>query len=426
MNPAVRRQFTRFVEEHWERTPALLPRSAVPRVIDEEQAFRVLTKAGEAYRGAGTQGASFRYYKGVKPLYFMSDRDVAERADRTLDRYAARMARRFSPSEFGIILAGAQRHDWALWLTLRDLVSSVYAVVGVSSGHIDPTLFLGNYGSTPFGVHRDAAGVLFVVIKGERTVHLWEPEYWTEHAKSHSSSLAAHLPSATTITARAGDVIYWPSRLYHVIVSRGFSAALSVGVFLRRNLNSDRFGRFVSQALTDSLAADGIATYRARKIGCGGCTDMAQQFRLGVRAISRQQVIANAARAEWLQKITSLGLDPPQNGITEFSSMRHICEADRVRIDRRYPFLWTFVNGRLALCAGNGVLVPILRDSGMLSMLTALNSGRTFRVRSLLDEVMRKQSECRTSVARSECLTVLSRFHAGRQIMRVGSRMDRV
>lgn len=85
--------------------------------------------------------------------------------------------------------------------------------------------FFGNYRATPFGIHRDPAGVFSFLLQGSRTYAFWPPgAFATDHPdllRPDAAVLARHLGTAEVFHAEPGDLIYWPSNRWHVMLSDG-------------------------------------------------------------------------------------------------------------------------------------------------------------------------------------------------------------
>lgn len=85
--------------------------------------------------------------------------------------------------------------------------------------------YFGSYRATPFGIHRDPAGVFSFVLQGNRTYCFWpmatfEPGH-PDLLKPDAAVLARHMDTAEVFHAGPGDLVYWPSNRWHVVLSDG-------------------------------------------------------------------------------------------------------------------------------------------------------------------------------------------------------------
>lgn len=85
--------------------------------------------------------------------------------------------------------------------------------------------FFGNYRETPFGIHRDPAGVFSFTLLGRRTYYTWPAEVFPpDHPalfKPDPDVIAPHLKTAERIDVTPGQVVYWPSNRWHLVASDG-------------------------------------------------------------------------------------------------------------------------------------------------------------------------------------------------------------
>jgi hypothetical protein len=95
----------------------------------------------------------------------------------------------------------------------------------MSSGFENAALTLGTYRATPFGIHRDPAGVFSFTLKGQRTYFTWPAEtFEPDHPDLLSPDpdvIARHLDKAERFDVSPGQVFYWPSNRWHLVASQG-------------------------------------------------------------------------------------------------------------------------------------------------------------------------------------------------------------
>lgn len=85
--------------------------------------------------------------------------------------------------------------------------------------------FFGTYRATPFGIHRDPAGVFSYTLMGRRTYYTWpmdafEPDH-PDLFTPDPDVLARHLDRAEKFEVEAGQALYWPSNRWHLVASSG-------------------------------------------------------------------------------------------------------------------------------------------------------------------------------------------------------------
>lgn len=85
--------------------------------------------------------------------------------------------------------------------------------------------FAGTYPATPFGIHRDNAGVFSFSLVGRRTYLLWPEECFEpghpDLTRPDPEVIARHADAATRIDVEPGFGVYWPPSRWHVVLSDG-------------------------------------------------------------------------------------------------------------------------------------------------------------------------------------------------------------
>ncbi len=85
------------------------------------------------------------------------------------------MTQKLKGQRFALVLNGSfLGHDAQLWMRMRNLLHGLLAQVPTPESL--SAIFLGNYESTPFGVHKDDKSNFQFVIEGRKRMHLWMDE----------------------------------------------------------------------------------------------------------------------------------------------------------------------------------------------------------------------------------------------------------
>jgi hypothetical protein len=108
------------------------------------------------------------------------------------------------------------------------------AALGKSYATLDVAIFLGNYGYTPFGIHKDDGytDIFHFHTFGKKTMWTWsEPEY--NKMKLRVESFASRedmLASGTRFEIESGDLFFMPAHFYHIGYTPDPSGAISFGL----------------------------------------------------------------------------------------------------------------------------------------------------------------------------------------------------
>ncbi len=220
----------RFLAEHWERQPLVVPRNEVGRFDDllsvrdverlvTETAIRTpgfrLVKAGETVTGYTTE-LSWR------PEPFTGVADVA----RVLAEFEAGAT---------IVLQGLH-HSWLPLARYCRLLEGFLGHPAQANAYLTPR------GSQGLPVHHDTHEVLSLQVAGEKRWLVYEPVLELPlKSQRYRSALGAPGEAVLEVTLRAGDTLYLPRGwLHEALTSDTDSLHITVGVNVRTWLDEAR------------------------------------------------------------------------------------------------------------------------------------------------------------------------------------------
>ncbi len=139
----------------------------------------------------------------------------------------------FKDQKFGIILNSGQAYS----KKSRDLILSYIKPLiddRIPFGGIDFSVFIGNYGWTPIGIHQDHKGSFvlhFHLGPGKKTMYMWEHSNYEKNFKKNYNleQIEGLIPFADYICEfEEGDVFFMPWDFYHIGNSENLSIGLTV------------------------------------------------------------------------------------------------------------------------------------------------------------------------------------------------------
>ncbi len=139
--------------------------------------------------------------------------------------------RHFGDKKFGIILNNGQRYS----TEARNLISNYFEPFLKDKppfGGINFSIFIGNYGWTPIGIHEDHTGSFvmhFHLGPGDKTMYMWERSNYkgTLEGGENEEKPLGYLPFADYVCPfKEGDIFFMPWNYYHI----GKSSELSLGL----------------------------------------------------------------------------------------------------------------------------------------------------------------------------------------------------
>lgn len=166
-------------------------------------------------------------YKDMESIY-----DNAPHSNESLEDWALRS---FGNKKFGMIINRGEKFSPILAESVSEKIAPFLEKIGVPRLGITFTIFIGNYGWTPIGIHKDSIGenvLHFHLGPGIKTMYTWNSEKYEEKTtpieRMNNKKIEKHIEYANAYNFGEGDLYFMPSGEYHV----GRSDELSMGLTL--------------------------------------------------------------------------------------------------------------------------------------------------------------------------------------------------
>jgi len=212
--------------------PLLLKQSFATEIFDDDLYFDLFGKIACAAPTV-IEGLFRVYLDGL--LSPRHDLEVLKVRPLPLEGFETFITRACGGGKFGVVINGAEKWSDSLARLAVELFGPVAEIQGTNRSMIEVTLFIGNYGYTPFGIHLDDPYTLVVhlhagpstkemtlferdkfhSLNGDST-HCFEPSTLVEHGKTYA--------------IEAGDAFLLPPHYYHVGRTDGYSVGLAFAV----------------------------------------------------------------------------------------------------------------------------------------------------------------------------------------------------
>ncbi|WP_281986428.1 cupin domain-containing protein [Aquimarina aggregata] len=162
--------------------------------------------------------------------------------------------RTFKNKKFGMIINRGEKINKLLAQRIAHKISPLLPQVGIPLMGINFTIFIGNYGWTPLGIHTDAPGesvTHFHLGPGDKTMYTWDKKTYEKKAGDHkfnNKDVEQYLPLANVHPFKEGDLYYMPPNEYHI----GKSDELSMGLTMWFNNHMKRdLAKKILQVIVD-------------------------------------------------------------------------------------------------------------------------------------------------------------------------------
>ncbi len=382
--------WARFVRRHWEKTPARL--SLGQPLIPPEQAFQAVVAASGPFRFGTRFGTlpDVRFFVGEAQLRAPGEL-LPNEEDRNVGAYVRRVAAARGREKFQLLVEQPLLLDFALWDGVRGFVRGLLERVGVPVLPIVSEVFLGNFARAPHGaVRRPHHAVFTLVLQGGLKVR--------------------HLPEATPLEARAGDVLYTPSGFSQLEACRGSCLALRLWLPVRGARPSEAVKDVLVRLLERRLPeADEVPflDYPGRRPRAGAATSIEPLERVasGLEALTHGEDLQQALRVIWTRRVSACGLEPapPPREHPPLEDAHLVRQAPNTHVVRMPVGAGQWIG------AANGHAFPLHGHDEVAQVLQSMESGATLQVGELCRRARRG--------SRREALrTLLETLHALRAI----------
>lgn len=134
----------------------------------------------------------------------------------------------FDDKKFGFVFNSLESYDNDLVERMCDIVHPLLQEAGIPLGGLSFLFFMGNYGFTPFGIHKEAKGeegFLFHMGPHPKTFYTWDIEEYNriEHNTEVFHNVEEMLPLAKSYELSLTSVMFIPNHLYHIANTEEFS-----------------------------------------------------------------------------------------------------------------------------------------------------------------------------------------------------------
>lgn len=139
----------------------------------------------------------------------------------------------FGDQKFGMIINSGEKFSNRLAEKLAVYLNPLLEQAGLPLKGINITIFAGNYGFTPLGIHTDHPGENVMHLHlgpGDKTMYNWEIDAYRELAGDirNNENILPLLPYAKSFHFKKGDIYFMPWDKFHIGNTEEFSIGISV------------------------------------------------------------------------------------------------------------------------------------------------------------------------------------------------------
>ncbi len=212
--------------------PLLIERAFDPRLFDD-RLFLELFEGMSADPERAISGLFRVYIDGMlSPQY---ENEVLYAKPLPGESFEAYVSRATGGRKFGIVVNGAEQWSDALARLAARVFAPVVEAQGEARSTVEVTLFIGNYGYTPFGIHIDDPYTSVVHFHAgpttkEMTLFGIEEFHRLNGPRKNCFQPESLIPQGRTFAIAPGDVFLLPPHYYHIGSTEGFSIGVAFAV----------------------------------------------------------------------------------------------------------------------------------------------------------------------------------------------------
>lgn len=287
----------------------------------------------------------------------------------------------FGEDKFGIVLNNLEAYGNHFPELAARLVKPLLEKAGLPLQGLSFLFFMGDYGFTPFGVHKESVGeegILFHLGPGTKQFYTWDdPEY---NAIAHNTQVFHDfdemLPKATCHELQPGDAVFIPHQVYHIANTSEFSISFVMDYI---NPPTDRFENQLAKIVSEEnlTVQDG---YLPPLNLSGPASEWSQM--LNFQSIC--QKAATAFRRKMLAHISNGGLQKPSLQVNKPWPNG----AFSITGKPIFPIQTDVQSAEKILLFARGHRIEVGQHPGLTAIISSLNAGKTISFEVLQDKLL--------------------------------------
>jgi hypothetical protein len=249
----------------------------------------------------------YRLWVGGQPVD--DEQEIFRRAPLPGEDLADWSDRVFAGEKFGIILNRGEKFNDDMSSFIARRLAPLIEQIGMPTEGILFTVFIGNYDSTPLGIHKDLPGksvMHFHLGPGDKTMYCWDDEPYMARAgkRQHNNmDVSPHLDYAQQHTFSEGDIYFMPANRFHLGTQNGLS--MGIACWWNNRANAD-FAHALMTMAAKNLISHSPAMLQADSNDPGDSTALDSTLALFAPAQELGKPLEDVLRATYIDLRYSL------------------------------------------------------------------------------------------------------------------------
>jgi hypothetical protein len=311
--------------------------------------------------------------------------------------------RLYPGKKFGMIINTGEKFCNELAQRLSVYTAPLLQKIGIPMNGLHSTIFIGNYGLTPLGIHQDHVGanvIHFHLGPGEKTMYTWSEEQYKELLAGRNAKdvlVEELLPHANSFPFGAGDVYFMSWDQFHIGYAHEFSIGVTVWFdnHIRKQVLDNLMNSFRIQYLN---MEDGTVTVPEKDLeNLHGYAEVATMFKIEphlaaktfpdfLKMVYEEYMLSLFSNQGWSSRPLSLSQE------SNYDENNYAYLADRsVKVTRPFRILYKhFPDINKVQIFVRGSKIEFNYHQEIVELIDKLNEGELYDVASLTRQVFKQ------------------------------------
>lgn len=233
----------KIVDNHnWPNHPNILKSSLISNICNSEDAFTLFQNVCTYYKQYG-KCSEFKMYLGDKQCIKIPQEFLCANNYSNWQKYFKSLELETNKQPFLIYINRAEFFNMKVFQNIKTFMKILFKQAGIPCATIETELFVGQYHKTPGGVHTDPCLNFHFTLEGQKILYIWPNQEFSTFNKIQQKQLHGveyylneeileqNLKKSQKFEVNAGDIIFFPGKLWHVGESPTFSVCINLAVY---------------------------------------------------------------------------------------------------------------------------------------------------------------------------------------------------
>ena len=290
----------------------------------------------------------------------------------------------FEDQKYGVVFNSLESYDNNIVEQMCRITSPLIDQVGLPLGGLSFLFFMGNYGFTPFGIHKEAKGeegFLFHLGPGNKDFYTWDNEELNqvEHNTVVFTDIEAMIPSSTGYQLSPGSVMYIPDQVFHIAKTEDFSISVVMDFI---NPSRDYLVKMLAKEVIEIEGPENVSTPYLKPYSIKSDHLKSSTFLDESSIYSKFEI---ALQRKIMKLKSNGGVLKPSIPLNKARLPNDDC---KIKGKLVFPLILTSVDSDRSMIYARGNEISVSNNSRLPAILSRLNAGLDIEINLLKEELI--------------------------------------